>query len=245
MKVEIQPSKFDWVVAKPKIMAVGSIIANGIGGFLFARNSFDIKEKLANAETKKEKRKEILKAYGLPLCLYFASSACTLTLGLDASGDISALASALVVADYKLRESKKEVEGPFPHEFKNGVVVPKDDEVLIYDEYLETLDQDGYYAYNKADWLEHYADFLTKYSAQGFASFADFYETFPVDSVPYAKMINLGPWSNYASWDICDWDTIAVACLQEEDWIDEETRYYNVRWFCPPEVNVDFIADNM
>ena len=245
MKIEIQPSKFDWAVAKPKIMAVGSVIANGISGFLFARNSFDIKEKLANAETKKEKRKEILKAYGLPVCLYLASSACTLTLGLDASSDISALASALVVADYKLRESKKGVEGPFPHEFKNGLVIPREDEVLIYDEYLETQDQDGYYAYNKADWLEIYADFLTKYSAQGFVSYSDLYEMFPADSVPYEKMSNLGSWANYAGWDICDWETIAVAYLEEKDWVDEETRYYDVHWLCPPEVNVDFIADNM
>lgn len=167
-------------VIRPKILAAISVLGNGVAAYLFAKNSYDHKEDIHEkavkaAETKaKEDRdefiKEVAKDYAVPVAVYAASSAVTVSLGVTASNDIASLmaANTFISKSYgEYRQKNIEMNGAdadtkiraamVSNKFKRKIA---DDGVNVFND----TDEHGYDVYNMPEkilvWSEWHDDYF-------------------------------------------------------------------------------------
>ena len=195
---------------------------------------------------KEDIRKEVLPMYAKPAAVFVASNACTI--GAVASGVSLAgeLVTGLAVADARNRRTAEKFD---PVENVDISMLPKcePEEVLFYDEYLDTGKMDGYYTMTEADWWKSYAKFQEKFNSLDFSgdpTFADFYSCFPKQKMFKERLKALGSWADCASWDISENWTTAILDIDVYP-IDDTLECNYIHWIIAPRVDEEDIRNGL
>lgn len=241
------PSKQQIKKAMPTVLAVASVIGNTASTLIFIKETINATLTVDNLKnegaTKAEIAKEVAPKFILPTVIFVAAQICTIECNVLNKKQQLGLTTALIGADYRLRKAKedKNVAVETPPKFVDTDIPTGGDKILIYDEYLETGKQDGYFAMREADWWKAYANIQTKINSMeygGEITYRDFYSQFPNKRYFEEKLAALGSWPDLAGWDVSDWGSTQFATL-DEGVIDEYTGYKIVHWYCPPMILAD------
>lgn len=240
------PSKEQFKRALPIIFGGLSVIGNAISTYMFvdtttkATRIYDQME--ADGKSKEDIRKEILPMYTKPALMFGAANACTIGAVVSAEAQIGGLVTGLAVAD-----ARRKIEPKDEDYFKNVDIsmLPEcgPEEVLFYDEYLDTGKLDGYFTLSEVDWWKAYAKFQEKFNSFEFCgnpSYADFYELLPKKKMFKEHLKSLGEWPNYATWDIsenCSTEIMTIDVVP----IDDTLVCNYVRWIITPKVSEEAI----
>ena len=245
--------------AMPTIMAVTSVIGNVVSVCMMVNRTIKVTrimdEMHEEGATNKEIAKVVVPKYILPTVIFIGAQVCTIECNILNKRQQYGLATALIGADYRYRSLKSKKDDDANPDFKGNPPEIKNDEILFYDEYLETATQNGYFAMREADWYKGYGEFQELLNDPnyycGCATYWDLYEhiwSTEDGSIAYPELVekisNLGSWPNCAGFDMDYWGTAKILKL-EDGWIDDRTPYKIIHWLCMPTVTMDSIEEGL